>query len=237
MIICKNCGVELEPVMEFCPLCNQPVESGDGKPSVTAHEKTRASSYSDGITMNRPQRKAIWELVSVILVLIIIITSLINYVVNGKISWSEYPVATSLVLFSYITFFAFLERSREVKVLFVWISSSLLIFLLDITTGQPLWAWRLGIPLLFYVNIIIVGLIEVIKFSKERGVNLIAYFFLAAALFCIGIEFTIDHYLGTHTRLVWSLIVSACVVPIATILLFMHFRLKKGRNLKKTFHI
>lgn len=236
MIICKNCGVELDPEMNECPLCERPIYGNENEPAQNRKNESKFS-YFDTRRMNQPQRKATWELVSVILILIIIITSIINFVVNGEISWSEYPVATSLVLFSYITCFAFLNKPREIQVLIVLISASMLIFLLDLATGEPFWARKLGIPILLILNAVIIGLMKIIQFSKERGVNLIAYFFLAAALLCLGIETTIDNYLGTHPKLVWSLIVSACVVPIATVLLFMHYRMKRGRDLKKTFHI
>lgn len=236
MIICKNCGVELEPDMNICPLCEQHI-LGNENAYTRNVKQAKKPSFFETRKMNQPQRKATWELVSVILILVVIITSIINYVVNGEISWSEYPVATSLVLFSYITCFAFLNQRREFQVLIVLISASLLIFLLDLATGEPFWARKLGIPILLILNAVLIGLMKIIQFSKERGVNLIAYFFLAAAVLCVGIETTVDNYLGTHPKLVWSLIVSACVIPIAAVLLFMHYRMKTGRDLKKTFHI
>ena len=224
--------------MLVCPLCEEAVGSGLEERATEKHKpSSKKTSYFDTRIMNQPQRRATWELVSVLLILVIIITSIINYVVNGEISWSEYPVATSLVVFSYITCFAFLNRRPEIQVLCVLIISSVSIYLLDLATGEPRWAISLGIPILFFINAIVVGLMMIVKFTRERGVNLIAYFFLAAAILCVGIEITIDRYLDTYTKLVWSLIVSACVVPIATVLLFVHFRLKRGRNLKKTFHI
>ncbi|WP_224994775.1 DUF6320 domain-containing protein [Cesiribacter sp. SM1] len=187
--------------------------------------------------MSRPQRKAVWELVSIILILLITATSLINYIINKAISWSEYPVVVCLVIFSYVSSFAFLNRKREVQLLCSFVTASALILALDTFTRGDRWALQLGIPLLFFTNIIFIGLSAAFRISRQRGINLIAYSFLAAALLCVCVETITDNYIFNHITLTWSLIVCACVIPVAAVLLFMHFRLKKGRDLNKTFHI
>ena len=64
MVICNNCGVELEPDMEICPLCETPVNLK------TPAKKGKAELKKDGFKkvshfesrdMSRPQRKAVWE--------------------------------------------------------------------------------------------------------------------------------------------------------------------------------
>src|SRR5512145_2484918 len=125
MIICKNCGVELEPDMLVCPLCNKNIEG-----EVSASE-TRLSDEDDK-KMTQPQRKATWEIVSIIILLIIMVTSLLNFILNRKISWAEYPIAVCLVIFSYISVFAFLNKKKEIKILYVFLLSSVLIVILDV---------------------------------------------------------------------------------------------------------
>ncbi len=193
MIICKNCGVELE--------------------------------------------QAVWELVTIIVVLLIIATSVINYIITKEISWSEYPLALYLMVFAYITSFAFLKMRRSIQLLVAFAGASVLIFVLDTITSGSNWALRLGIPLLFFANLVFAGLILVFRISRQRGINLIAYSFLAVSLLCVFVEAITDLYLFDNIRLTWSLIASACIIPVAAVLLFMHYRMKKGRYLNKTFHI
>lgn len=231
MIICKNCGVELEPYMKICPLCEEPVN--DGPVIKKVHHRESAKER----TISQPQRRATWELVSLILIFITIMTSILNYILNKEISWAEYPVAVCLILFSYISSFAFLNQGMFIQFLAVSISSSLLIYTLDVITGGPYWALKLGIPILVSLNLILLCLLQVIRASKKRGINIIAYSFVAAAVFCLCIETAIDFYANGVTHLVWSLIICACLLPVAAVLLFMHFRLKKGTDLNKTFHI
>ena len=237
MVICKNCGVELEPDMQVCPLCEEPVSVGLEKETEKPVEITNLKKPFDTRAMSRPQKKATWELVSIILVMSIIVTTLIDYIISKKITWSEYPVAICLIVFSYISVFAFVDKRRKYQLIWAFVIASALIFVLDAVTGGPEWALFLGIPLLFVSNAVFAILVTVIRRSKQRGVNLIAYYFLAAALLVLGVEIITDQYLYAQIRLVWSLIVCACTIPIAAVLFFMHYRLKKGRDLNKTFHI
>jgi hypothetical protein len=92
-------------------------------------------------------------------------------------------------------------------------------------------------PILLSANIILVALIVIFRKSKYKGINLIAYTFIAIALQCIGIESAITKFLFSSIELSWSIIVAACIFPIAAVLLLFHYRYKRGRNLKKVFHI
>lgn len=233
MIICKICDVELDTEMTVCPLCGTPVTD---RSSVEMPAR-KISAASEKRNMSQAQRKATWELVSIILVLIVIVTILLNFLINREISWAIYPVVSCLILFSYISIFAFLNKRREIQILFVFIIASVFILLLDFLTGKLDWSFKLAIPLLFFFNLIFAGMLKIFNHAEQRGINLIAYIFLGAALFCTGVEVITDLFIIGRIYLVWSLIVAGCVVPIVTTLLFMHFRLKKGNDLKKTFHI
>jgi len=229
MVICNNCGVELEPEMKVCPLCEQPVNSN-------VADKKNKSGPDETRLMSQPQRKATWEVVSVIVILTMIATSVINVIINKEFSWAEYPVAICLILFSYISVFAFLNKRREVQILSVMISASVLILILDELTDSRNWALYLGIPLIFVTNLTAIGLIRIIKRTRQRGINLLAYSILACALLTVCIEFILNRYLH-DLKLMWSLIVCASAVPVSAVLLFMHFKLKKGRDLNRTFHL
>lgn len=95
MVICKNCGVELEPDLVVCPLCGTPQISAAAEEKKTEMNRAGFSRPTDfdARQLSRPQRKAVWELISIILILLVLATSIINYIINKKISWSEYPVA------------------------------------------------------------------------------------------------------------------------------------------------
>lgn len=232
MIICKNCGVELEPHMQYCPLCELKVE-GD----LLATTAPVIKEVANGRIMTQPQRKATWEIVSIIILLVIMATSLLNFILNKRISWAEYPMAACLVIFSYVSVFAFLHKKREVQIFYVFLMASLLIFMLDLLTSGLSWSIYLGIPILFFLNVILAASIRIYRKIKHKGINLLVYAFLAAAFFCLGTEAVIDNFVNNAIHMVWSLIVVGSVLPVITVLLFMHVRLKKGNDLTRMFHI
>lgn len=104
MIVCRKCRVELEDDMLYCPLCGTAVTS-NGSPQLSDLAQQQLFPYRQ--QMNQPQKKFVWEIVSIILFSGIIATLLIDFITSEAITWSEYPVAVSLVIFSYVSLFAF----------------------------------------------------------------------------------------------------------------------------------
>jgi hypothetical protein len=234
MTVCKNCGVELEVGMQHCPLCGEAIE---GKGNLYVPMPGRQQAFQYGGTMSQPQKKFTWEIISIILLSGIIATFIIDFIINKRITWSEYPVAISLVIFSYLSLFAFWHQRSIIQMAGSFILSSIFLFILDVLTGGVRWSIKLGIPLLLAGNLIVAVLTIVVRRSKYKGINLIAYAFLGAALLCICVEGILSIFKTGAWHFEWSVIVAGCIVPVFIVLLFVHLRLKKGRSLEKTFHV
>jgi hypothetical protein len=236
-MFCKNCGVELEENMQQCPLCGEPAV-GDSRSSESENISDNRSTKSSFVhKMSEPQRKLTWEIVSITLLSGAIATFSVDFIINKRMSWSEYPVAICLVIFCYVSFFAFSNRNILIKLTAGLILSCVCLLILDFFTSGIHWSIALGIPLLFTSNLVVFIFIALIRKSKYKGINLIAYGFLGSALVCIFIEGVLSHFTNQSIQLHWSIIVTSCIIPVVIVLLFVHFRLKKGRSLEKTFHI
>jgi uncharacterized membrane protein YvbJ len=236
-MFCKNCGVELEDSMQRCPLCGEP---GVGNLHSSQSENTsdhHATQSSFVHKMSQPQKKLTWEIVSLTLLSGAIATFTVDFIINKRISWSEYPVAICLVIFCYVSFFAFSNQNIMIKLTAGLILSCVCLLILDFLTAGIRWSIALGIPLLVTSNLVVFIFIAIIRKSKYKGINLIAYGFLGLALICIFIEGVLSHFSSRSIQLHWSIIVASCIIPVVIVLLFVHFRLKKGRSLEKTFHI
>ena len=234
MRICENCGVELDDNMDVCPLCNGVIQvNPPGRVTVIAYkQKTKF-----GQRMEPKKKKVIWEIISVILLSGSTSTIVIDFILNKSITWSDYPVAFSLSMFAYVSFFAFWPQRTFIRMIASFVLSSFFIILLDSVEDGINWSFGLGIPLLFAGNIVAVPLILLIKKAKNKGVNLIAYTFIAISLFCVFTEGIITNYRYHALDFSWSIIVMGCTMPVILLLLFMHFRLKRGRSLEKIFHL
>jgi hypothetical protein len=235
MIICKNCGVELEADMVSCPLCGWSAMVNDKNQERTASYLQQPSFTRRQMT--QPERKFTWEIISLILLSAIVATFIIDFIINKNITWSEYPAAISLGIFAYVSLFAFLRLRAVAQITIGFVLSAICMLALDALTDSISWALQLGIPLLLTGNLVAIGLLAIIRLSKYKGINLLAWGFLGGALLCMGIEGVLSYYQTGAVQLTWSIIVGGCIVPVILVLLFVHFRLKKGRSLKKTFHI
>ncbi|MVT40151.1 hypothetical protein GO495_06125 [Chitinophaga oryziterrae] len=233
---CNNCGVELEDDMQICPLCKTPVSDALTVPA-SSMPGADIHSLLTPERMTHPQKKFTWEIVSLILLCSAITTLLVNFIINKSITWSEYPVEICCIIFCYISLFAFSDQSRFVKMMLGLILSSFCIVILDAITTGIQWSIVFGIPLLVISNVVTGGLIFAYRKARYKGINLIAYTFLGAALLCLFIEGLLSVYQHHVLRFNWSIIVAACVLPVVIVLLFVHFRLKRGRSLEKTFHV
>ena len=234
MIVCKNCGVELEKDMPACPLCG--LQVGDNVP-VRPAAASQPHIFLPGPVMSAPEKKFTWEIISLVLLAASVTTFVVDYLINKTISWSQVPAAMSLTIFFYVSLFAFWQKKTIVQMAGGLVLSSISLVILDALTGGIYWAYELGIPLLFITNLVVSGYLIILRMSKDKGINLLAYGFLGAALLCVGIESILSLYNIGVIKVAWSLVVTACSVPVILVLLFVHFRMKKGRSLEKTFHI
>lgn len=235
MAHCKNCGVELEADMDICPLCGQSVAETSWR--YTAGSERRFSPKNTVKKMSKEQRNFAWEIISIILLSAVIATLLINFLLNKDITWSGYPVGICLSVFSFVTFFTFRPHHHLTNIFGGFVVSSFFLFLVDVITAEPYWALKLAVPILFVVSVVAALLSGIMRHSKYKGINLIAYTFLAAALICVFIDGIIAYNREEHVHLTWSIIVVMSTSMVAIVLLFTHFRLKKGRDLQKTFHL
>jgi hypothetical protein len=241
MINCKNCGVQIEENVNFCPLCGEAVEDEYSAESALP-EIRRSKANRQPLTQFQrltgfQKRKLIWEILGIILISGGLITIIIDLIDNAMITWSKYPAALCLVIFFNSTLAAFWHKRILLSFSASFVASYTLLIFLDQHAGDSGWHIIPGIPFLFMIYLVIFGFILLIRRLQHYGLNLIAYILLTIGLLCIGIDGIISLYIRQALHLGWSLIVMISVLPVAAFLLLVHSRLKKGTDLKRFFHI
>ncbi|HEU5051710.1 MAG TPA: DUF6320 domain-containing protein [Hanamia sp.] len=239
MKYCANCEVELEEGMTRCPLCGSVAVNDDTprKQPENIHVDQEIE-YKSGVQQLTKHQKALtWEIVSLILVSVIFATLLINFILNKRITWAVYPVAACVAAFSYTSFFAFSRYGIVMRLAGGFIISSVVLLIAGLFISGVDWTYKIAIPLLFFASIIAAALAELVRVSRYKGINLIAYAFIGSGVLCLFIDGVLSFYHQHEVHLWWSVIVAICVLLVAIVLMFLHFRLKKGRSLEKTFHI
>jgi hypothetical protein len=241
MNVCNYCGVELDTEMNYCPLCghksNSPVITGRKETGVKKTNDNGAEVYDFDELTQLQKRKLVWELSAIILVSGVLASFLIDLFISKQMSWSKYTVTIGLVLLINISLIIFMQKRIFLLLSGCFVSTSLLLLLLDLFSKNLGWGINLGIPIIFFVYVIVYFLSFFIRKSRQKGINIIAYSLIAAGILCLCIEGIISLQLYDLIKLQWSLIVLVTVLPVSGILLYIHYRLKRVTNLKKFFHI
>lgn len=241
MNVCNYCGVELDVEMNFCPLCghksNSLVVSSRKDSNKKVHVEPKTVAYNFEELTQRQQRKVVWELAAFVLVSISVITLIIDLLITKQITWSKYPMTIGLILLIDISLILFLQKQFFLLFSGCFVSTSLLLFLLDLYNNSPYTGLKLGIPIIFFICLVVFLLAILIRKAKQKGINIIAYCLVAAGILCMCIEGIITLHTQYQLKLQWSMIVLVSVLPVSAILLYIHYRLKRVTNLKKAFHI
>lgn len=232
MSYCVHCGVELDPSLKKCPLCNTPVLDPNNIPHFEA-----ASPYPARRGKVEPARKkdaAIF--VSVLLLTISITCGILNWLVFSRALWSLLVIGFCLVLWVICIPFIFCQKlSPYLAVLFDGLAVSFYLYLISRLTGSADWLFYLGLPIVSLFTVLF-ELFMLFTLKVNHSFFMVTlYIFSLISLSCIGIELLCRNFLGDPLRLTWSAIVlTVCVVfiiAIVTILLLPRVREEARRRL------
>jgi hypothetical protein len=232
MNICSNCGVELDENVTICPLCGN-------KPGDLQKDLTPPGSYpSDIIRVYKKEvRSNIWELTGIIAISGIIVCTIVDLVIGRGLKWSLY-VDISL-LSAWITLSILLTELRKYYFAIpgLMLNILILLFLIDLISQGAEWFLPLGLPvtLAFFISVSVIVVLR--KVFNIKGFSILGFSFLMLTIFCIITEVFLDKYLFETVEIHWSVIAGAAIFPIALILFFVHFRMKRGKQLDSFFHV
>jgi hypothetical protein len=234
MSYCTNCGVELDEDLTSCPLCGFTI----GKEYIK--EPMDPSEYfpSDIILLHKKEtRRHIWELSGIISFSGIAVCTIVDLVIHKGLSWSLYADASILASWICLTLILLAFRKYFFIIPGLLITILTMLFLFDLFSPPVNWFYGIGLPITIslFVSVSIVVLLW--KVAHFRGFNILALAFFVLSGFCIVSEVFIDKYLSNVVEIRWSAIVAVSILPIALVLLFVHYRMKKGKRLDSYFHI
>jgi hypothetical protein len=234
MSYCINCGVELEENLSSCPLCGFVV----GKANTTEIIDKSEHYPSEIILLHKKEtRRHIWELSGIITFSGIVVCTIVDLVIHKNLTWSLYADTSILALWISLTLILLAFRRYLLIVPGLLVTVLIMLFLFNLFSPPVNWFYGIAIPvtIALFVSVTIISLLW--QVAHFRGFNILAIAFLVLSGFCIVSEVFIDKYISDKVDIRWSAIVAVSILPIALVLLFVHYRMKKGKRLDSYFHV
>lgn len=225
MSYCVNCGVELEPSLKECPLCNTPVINPNQLNSTETESPYPASKGQVEVV----KRKDLGILLTIVLSATSVTCLLLNLLVFKETLWSFLAIGVCICLF----FFAFpaviyTKTPIYLSLLADGIAVGLYLYLITYLTTTSEWFWQLGLPIVITVTI----LIEIFTLlSRKLPFHILTaslYLFVEIPILCVILELLIRRFLSDSLHITWSAVVlTVCaIIDIALITIISKKRLR-----------
>ncbi len=205
MSYCVNCGVELAPAEKKCPLCGVQVIN----PVAPVSDFPTSKSYPARMEKisKKIDRKYFASLASILLMIPLLITVIVDLITGDGLSWSLYVIGALFLLFVWGAFPFFFPKIH-VFLFTVLDGIVLIVFVFGIAfvSGGD-WFLPLGLPISSSVVLLALGLATLFCGKKHRvaGLSKLAAVLFASGLLTVSIELILDAYRKVSIIPEWSL--------------------------------
>ncbi len=237
MNVCNNCKVELDDDIKVCPLCGKKTNLPVKEETVNDTSEFELNNFNFNELTEKQKGKLFFEISILILCSLVVVPLIIDVILNSRITWSKYTIASGLAVFANVIMISLYFKRTFLVLAGSFVSTSLLLLAIDLFNHNVGWGLKLGFPIILFIHAIIFFLLLIVKKQKQKGINLLAYILLAAGMLCICIETIIDLHLINSLNLQWSLICFAATLPVSALFFYIHYKLKRVTDLKRFFHI
>jgi len=205
MSYCVNCGVELAPAEKKCPLCGVPVIN----PVAPEPDMPVAKSYPTRMELisKKIDRKYFASLASILLMIPLLVTVIVDLITGGGLSWSLYVIGALFLLFVWgaLPFF-FAKRHIVLFTLFDGLVLIGYIFWIAFISGGN-WFLPLGLPISGSAVLLAFALTALFSDKRRRiaGLSKLASLLFASGMMTVSVELILDAYLKQPIVPQWSL--------------------------------
>ena len=234
MSVCEKCGVELEEGLKTCPLCREPLSEREKHRSESNYSPT-----NPGYTplTRREKVRLFWELATLFHFSALVVTLLIDFISNKRLTWSLYATTCITASYIFITLISLTVKKLWIFLPGIFFTSLGFLLLVDLFDHGINWFFNPGLPLVGFF-VLLLGMIMYFGYrTREKGFNIVAFAALAIGVYCLLAEIFISLAARQEVSLSWSVIVAASVLPFSLFLFFFHYRMKRGTSLRRFFHL
>lgn len=234
MKTCPHCGVLVEDENSRCPLCLTPLDDAEGR------DGGEGSAASGGGNTSPDARPRYWllEVLSLLAAVGAGVVFAADFAFGFTLSWSPIPLAAIIYLWIVSVVVVGLGRRGVLLGLAMTVATLAFLLILDLVTGGAAWFFMPALPLTL-LGALVSGLL--VWIGRRRGVSrlpAVAMILVGGGLGSLGVELILGASRGGPLRLSWSVVVLACAVSLALVLLLVHRRLRlRHTSLERIFHM
>ena len=209
---CVNCGVELNPGAERCPLCGTPAWKPD--PTEPPYFATKPPEIP------AVENFSLAILLSSMLLSVALCCGLLNLILLPGRFWSYYVIGAAVMLWVWFVLpMVFRKLPVVIRLTLDVAIVGVYIWLISIDLNGGAWFRGLVVPILIWACVLVFLLCLL---SRNRSIlTKISLCVGTVALLVIGIEYAIEYYLFGAAHLTWSLVVAticiALIIPLRVI--------------------
>lgn len=213
MSYCVNCGVELEPSLTECPLCNTPVIN----PKELSHARKPSPYPREKGQVDVVKRKDLAIITCIVLIATSLSCLMLNIFVLPGSLWSLFIIGACLLLFVLmIPAVIYTKLPIYISLLFDGIAVGFYLYMITFNTSSSEWFTGLALPIVALVTILVEIFTLLLRSFPVSFITTALYFFAEIAFLCVGIELLINHFLNAPLKIFWSAIVfTVCSVIVA----------------------
>lgn len=237
MNVCNNCKVELDADINICPLCGKNTNLPVREEYFKEKSGFEINDFNFDELTEKQKGKLFFEISILILCSLVVVPLIIDVIINSRITWSKYTIASGLAVFANVIMLSLYFKRTFLVLAGSFVSTSLLLLAIDLFNHNVGWGLKLGFPIILFIHAIIFFLLLIVRKQKQKGLNLIAYILIALGMLCVCIETIIDLHVINSLYLQWSLICFVSVLPVSALFFYIHYKLKRVTDLKRFFHI
>jgi peptidoglycan/LPS O-acetylase OafA/YrhL len=179
----------------------------------------------------------LWELLSVSFGIGALAVCIVDVTERPGFGWSLYPIASIVLAWILVT--ALLRSRRPSFAAFAIPAVAIPAYLvaLDLIDGDLDWSLSIGVPICLLAEAAIgIAALAIVR-ARRKGANIAAIALAAVAIFCLGLESTLDLASGKGLSPGWSSIVLASLLPISLYLFYLHYRILGKKGLRRFFRL
>ncbi|MCK5251284.1 MAG: hypothetical protein KAJ98_15025 [Spirochaetaceae bacterium] len=233
---CSRCGVEVDPAVDNCPLCDAPIQKlplDDGSPW-----PSEEAPVTSPPPMSSDERKALSRTITTLGFLIpasIVLT--VDWFISRSLNWSLIVLVSLGAAWLWALVPLIFNRRPYLLIASITVIALALQVALGLLAGDTSWILPIGIPIVGSAGILSTGVTALARSARRVGGNLAGWILLAIAVLSVETDILVSSWMNESWRPGWSIIVASTLLPIAVLLLFLHYRPSRQKRLRRYFHV